>query len=322
MKFEFLTKMLVATSMLTATTAMSFSQELSLKGKTIGVTVVGTSHHWDLQAYQGQLDELKRLGAEVIALDAGRNDQTQVNQIQTLIAQKPDAIIQQLGNIKVLDPWLKKIRDADIPLFTVDTITPHSVNNTTSNNYGIGSDLALQMVDDMGGKGKVLVFNGFYSVPVCKIRYDQLKYVMSNFSGIELIEPELKDVAPNTVQQAFADVTDMLTKFDKDSGLKAVWSCWDRPSVGATQAIEKAGRMEVRTYGIDGSPDYVEMVADPKSPAGAVAAQQPYEIGKGAAQNVAKFLNGQEVAPITFVSSVMITKANAAELAKDFLPKK
>ena len=126
MKFEFLTKMLVATSMLTATTAMSFSQELSLKGKTIGVTVVGTSHHWDLQAYQGQLDELKRLGAEVIALDAGRNDQTQVNQIQTLIAQKPDAIIQQLGNIKVLDPWLKKIRDADIPLFTV-SITDSSI---------------------------------------------------------------------------------------------------------------------------------------------------------------------------------------------------
>ncbi len=322
MRLKFLTKMLVATSVLMATTALSYAQELSLKGKTVGVTVVGTSHHWDLQAYKGQLDELKRLGAEVIALDAGRNDQTQVNQIQTLIAQKPDAIIQQLGNIKVLDPWLKKIRDAGIPLFTVDTITPHSVNNTTSNNYGIGSDLALQMVDDMGGKGKVLVFNGFYSVPVCKIRYDQLKYVMSNFSGIELIEPELKDVAPNTVQQAFADVTDMLTKFGKDSGLKAVWSCWDRPSVGATQAIEKAGRMEVRTYGIDGSPDYVEMVANPNSAAGAVAAQQPYEIGKGAAQNVAKFLNGQQVAPITFVSSLMITKANAAEVAKDFLPKK
>lgn len=321
MKFRCLTQVLVAASSLMVVTTASLAQELSLEGKTIGVTVVGTSHHWDLQAYQGQIDELERMGAEVIALDAGRNDQTQINQIQTLIAQQPDAIIQQLGNIKVLDPWLKKIRDAGIPLFTVDTITPHSINNTTSNNYGIGSDLALQIVDDMGGKGKVLVFNGFYSVPVCKIRYDQLVYVMSNFSGIELIEPELKDVAPNTVQQAFADVTDMLTKFDKDSGLKAVWSCWDRPSVGATQAIEKAGRLEVKTYGIDGSPDYVEMVADPDSPAAAVAAQQPYEIGKGAALNVAKYLNGQEVAPITFVSSVLINKTNAAELAKDFMPK-
>ncbi|MFK7856378.1 MAG: sugar ABC transporter substrate-binding protein [Granulosicoccus sp.] len=321
MKLKYLTNFLTAISILIFTASISIAEELSLEGKTVGVTVVGTSHHWDLQAFQGQLDELERLGAEVIPLDAGRNDQTQVNQIQTLIAQKPDAIIQQLGNIKVLDPWLKRIRDAGIPLFTVDTITPHSINNTTSNNYGIGSDLALKIVDDMGGEGKVLVFNGFYSVPVCKIRYDQLKYVMGDFSGIELIEQELKDVAPNTVQQAFADVTDMLTKFDKDSGLKAIWACWDRPSVGATQAIEKAGRTEVKTYGIDGSPDYVEMVADPNSPAGAVAAQQPYEIGKGAAQNVAKYLNGQSVPPITFVSSVLIDKDNAAELAQDFLPK-
>lgn len=322
MKMRNLTKILAVSVAGAIAASAAVAEELSLKGKTIGVTVVGTSHHWDLQAYKGQVEELERLGAEVIALDAERNDQTQVNQIQTLIAQQPDAIIQQLGNIKVLDPWLKRIRDAGIPLFTVDTITEHSVNNTTSNNYGIGSDLALQIAEDMGGQGKVLVFNGFYSVPVCKIRYDQLKYVMGNFAGIEMIEPELKDVAPNTVQQAFADVTDMLTKFDKDSGLKAVWACWDRPSVGATQAIEKAGRTEVKVYGIDGSPDFVEMILDPKSPAMAVAAQQPYKIGQGAAQNVARYLNGQDVAPVTFVPAMMITKANAAETAADFLPKK
>ncbi len=297
------------------------AQELSLEGKTVGVTVVGTSHHWDLQAFKGQTEELERLGATVIALDAERNDQTQINQIQTLIAQRPDAIIQQLGNIQVLDPWLKQIKDAGIPLFTVDTITEHSVNNTTSNNYGIGSDLALQIASDMGGEGKVLVFNGFYSVPVCKIRYDQLKYVMGDFAGIEMIEPELKDVAPNTVQQAFADVTDMLTKFGPDSGLKAVWACWDRPSVGAVQAIEDAGRSEVKVYGIDGSPDFVEMIMDPDSPAQAVAAQQPYEIGKGAAQNVARYLAGQEVVPVTFVPAFIINKDNAAEIGPQFLPK-
>ncbi len=322
MKVAKIKKLLAITALVAAATGVASAEELSLKGKTVGVTVIGTDHHWDLRAYQGQIEELERLGAEVIALDAGRNDQTQINQIQTLIAQKPDAIIEQLGNIKVLDPWLKKIRDAGIPLFTVDTISPHSINNTTSNNYGIGSDLALQMVSDMEGKGKVVVFNGFYSVPVCKIRYDQLKYVMQDFPEIELLEPEIKDVIPNTVQQAYSDVTDMLTKHDKDSGLKAVWACWDVPMVGATQAIEAAERPEVKTYGVDGSPDFVEMVANPDSSAAAVAAQQPYEIGKGAARNVAKFLNGQAVPPVTFVPSVMITKANAAELAGDFLPEK
>ena len=321
MKLNSLTKAMASAVALAVAAFGAQAQDLSLEGKTIGVTVLGTSHHWDLQAYKGQIDALEAMGAEVIALDAERNDQTQVNQIQTLIAQQPDAIIQQLGNIQVLDPWLKRIKDAGIPLFTVDTITEHSVNNTTSNNYGIGSDLALQIAGDMGGEGKVLVFNGFYSIPVCKIRYDQLKYVMGDFAGIELIEPELKDVAPNTVQQAFADVTDMLTKFGPDSGLKAVWSCWDRPSVGAVQAIEAAGRNEVKVYGIDGSPDFVEMIMDPDSPAMAVAAQQPYEIGKGAAMNVAAYFAGNDVAPVTFVPAMIINKGNVAEIGTAFLPK-
>ncbi len=320
MKMTKMMTVLTAVSVIALSVSASIAEEMSLKGKIIGVTVIGTDHHWDLRAFQGQVEELERLGAEVIALDAGRNDQTQVNQIQTLIAQNPDAIIEQLGNIEVLTPWLEKIREADIPLFTVDTLSEHSLNNTTSNNYGIGSDLALQMADDMGGKGKVLVFNGFYSVPVCKIRYDQMKYVLGNFPGIELIEPELRDVVPNTVQQAFSDTTDMLAKFGPDSGLKAVWACWDVPMTGATQAIEAAGRTDVFTYGVDGSPDYVEMVANPDSQAGAVAAQQPYEIGKGAAQNVARFLNGQDVPPVSFVPAVLITKANATDVAADFLP--
>lgn len=303
------------------TVSAAQAQDKPLEGKTVGVTVIGTDHHWDLMAYRGQIDELEALGAEVIALDAGRVDQTQISQIQTLISQQPDAIIEQLGNIDVLDPWLKRIRDAGIPLFTVDTATPHAINNTTSNNYNIGAELALQMVNDMGGEGKVVVFNGFYSVPVCKIRYDQLKYVLEAFPAVEVVEPELRDVIPNTVQSAYSDVTDMLAKHGADSGLKAVWACWDVPMVGATQAIDAAGRTEVKTYGVDGSPEYVEMVANPDSPAAAVAAQQPYEIGKTAARNVAAYLSGEKVDPFTFVPAMLITKANASETAGPFLPK-
>ena len=34
----------------------------SLKGKRIGITAAGTDHYWDLKAYQGAVDEVKRLG--------------------------------------------------------------------------------------------------------------------------------------------------------------------------------------------------------------------------------------------------------------------
>ncbi|ASV88629.1 ABC sugar (Ribose) transporter, periplasmic substrate-binding subunit (plasmid) [Ochrobactrum quorumnocens] len=296
--------------------------KLSLSGKRIGISAVGTDHHWDLMAYQGIIDEVKALGGEPIALDAKRNDQTHVAQLQTLIGQKPDAIIEMLGNLDVLNPWLKRIRDADIPLFTVDTATPHSINNSTSNNYALASEVALQMVADMGGKGNVLVFNGFYGVPVCKIRYDQLKYVLQSYPDVKLIEPELRDVIPNTVQSAYSNVTDMLTKYPNDGDISAVWACWDIPQIGATQAIEAAGRKGIKTYAIDGSPEVVEMVANPESAAGAVGAQQPYEIGRSAARNAARYLAGEHVAPFTFVPAVLVTKENAKETAAPFLAKK
>lgn len=318
----------VVTAILAGGYSSAFAQDagkeekLSLQGKRVGISAVGTDHHWDLMAYQGIIDEVKALGGEPIALDAKRNDQTQVSQLQTLIAQKPDAIIEMLGNLDVLNPWLKRIRDADIPLFTVDTATPHSINNSTSNNYALASEIALQMVADIGGKGNVLVFNGFYGVPVCKIRYDQLKYVLQSYPDVKIIEPELRDVIPNTVQSAYSNVTDMLTKYPNDGDISAVWACWDIPQIGATQAIEAAGRKGIKTYAIDGSPEVVEMVANAESAAGAVGAQQPYEIGKSAARNAARYLAGQSVAPFTFVPAVLVTKDNAKDTAGPFLPKK
>lgn len=299
--------------------ATSAHAETSLKGKRIGVSITGTDHYWDLMAFQGVQDEIKRLGGTAIALDAGRKDQTQIAQLQTLIAQKPDAIVEILGNIGVLNPWLAKIRAAKIPLFTIDTATPYAINTTTSNNYNLGADIALQMVADMGGKGNVLVFNGFYSVPVCKIRYDQMKYVLASFPEVKIIEPELRDVIPNTVQSAYSNVTDMLAKYPQKGSISAIWSCWDVPQIGATQAVQAAKRNEVRTYAIDGSPEVIKMVADPNSPAGAVGAQRPYEIGKTAAQNVAQYLSGQQVPPFTFVPAVLVNKKNADVTSKPLL---
>jgi ribose transport system substrate-binding protein len=119
------------------------------------------------------------------------------------------------------------------------------------------------------------------------------------------------------VQNAYSQVTDMLSKYPNKGDIAAVWSAWDVPQVGATQAIVAAKRPEVRTYGVDGSPDVVKMVKDPASPASAVAAQQPYLIGKTAVDNAARYLAGNhDLPPYTFVPSVLVTKENAAEAEK------
>ncbi len=289
----------------------------SLAGKRIGITTVGTSHYWDLKAYQAQVAEVKRLGGTPIALDAGRDDKRQIAQIQTLIAQRPDAIIEELGNSSVLEPWLRRIRRAGIPLFTVDTVSSSSINDSTSDNHRIGHELAEQLVSDLHGHGRIIVFNGFYSVPVCAIRYDELRAVLKQHPDITVIQPELREVIPNTVQNAYSQISEILSKYPQNGSIAAIWSAWDIPQIGATQALEAAHRTEVKTYGVDGSPEAVQMLENPNSPAAAIVAQQPSLIGKAAVDNAARYLAGDHtLARTTLIASRLVTKANAAEVRR------
>ncbi|WP_082508635.1 sugar ABC transporter substrate-binding protein [Burkholderia sp. Leaf177] len=288
----------------------------TLKGKRIGISVAGTEHYWDLKAYQGQIDEVKRLGGTPIPMDAGRDDSKQIAQLQALIEQKPDAIIEQLGSAALLEPYLKKIREAGIPLFTVDTASPSSINVTTSDNFYIGEQLALKLVNDLRGEGKILVFNGFYNTPVDAIRYEMLRAVLKWYPKITIIQPELHEVIPDTVENAREQIARLLDAYPKGT-VQAIWAAWDGPQVGATQAVDAAQRGEIRTYGVDGSPEAVMLVKDEQSSAAAVVAQQPYLIGKTAVDSVARYLAGDRtIPPATYVPSILVSKENAAQAQK------
>lgn len=240
--------------------------------------------------------------------DAGLNHQTLIIYLRTLIKMRPDAIIQQLGNLDVIEPWLARVRAAGIPLFTVDTPSRHSLSTVGSDNHAIGAHLAHRMAEDMRGVGYVLVFNGFPGVPVCGIRHRQLMNVVRSFPEIRLVRPELRDVMPDTIARAYMDTTEALAKYGPESGLKAIWACWDRPMIGAARAVDRAGRAGIRVYGIDGSPEFVAMVTDPGSSAQAVMVQRPYEIGGRVVEIAARYLAGEQVPLRVFVSAFIRAK--------------
>lgn len=307
-------KILFSTALLFGANTYASDDVPSLAGKRIAISMTGTSHYFDVKAFQAQVDEVKRLGGTPITLDAGRNDKNLVTQLQTVVTQKPDAVIQTLGTLSVIDPWLKRIKAAGIPLFTIDAPSQYSINNTTSDNYAAGRLLAEQLVKDTGGKGNILVFNGFYGVPVCRIRYDELIKALADHPDLKVIQPELRDVIPNTVQDARSQVAALLNKYPKGE-IAAIWSAWDIPQLGASQALIDAGRTEIKTYGVDGTPEVLDLIQRDDSPIGAVVAQQPVLIGKTAVQNVARYLAGQKDLPKeTHVSTLLTTANNLDEM--------
>lgn len=301
---------------LLATTALAAADEVpSLAGKRIAISMTGTSHYFDLKAFQAQVEEVKRLGGTPITLDAGRNDKNLVTQLQTLVTQKPDAVIQTLGTLSVIDPWLRRIQAAGIPLFTIDAPSQYSLNNTTSDNAAAGRELAEQLAKDTGAKGDILVFNGFQGVPVCAIRYAELRKVLDAHPGLKIIQPELRDVIPNTVQDARGQIAALLNKYPKGQ-IAAIWSAWDIPQLGASQALIEAGRTEIKTYGVDGTPEVLELLKRSDSPVGAVVAQQPALMGRTAVQNVARYLAGARDLPKeTHVATLLTTPGNLSQVA-------
>ncbi|ANI34908.1 MULTISPECIES: sugar ABC transporter substrate-binding protein [Pseudomonas] len=288
----------------------------SLKGKRIAISTVGTSIYFDSRAFKAQVEEVQRLGGTPITLDAGRNDKAMVTQLQNLVTQKPDAVIHTLGTLSIIEPWFKRISAAGIPLFTIEVPSQYAVNTISADNWSTGLLLAKQLVADLRGKGRVLLFNGFYGVPSCGIRYDQLKLVSKFYPQIEFIQPELRDVIPNTVQDARSQVAALLNKYPKGE-LDAIWAAWDLPQLGASQALIEAGRNEVRTYGVDGTPEVLELLRQPGSPVAAVVAQQPALIGRTAVHNVARYLAGEhDLPPETFVETLLTTAGNVDDVKR------
>jgi ribose transport system substrate-binding protein len=289
---------------------------LSLAGKVIGVEAIGTDHYWDRMAFQGMQEQLKKMGATVIAVDAGRDDQKQVSDLENLLVQKPDAIVNILGTQTVLEPVFAKIKAAGIPLFGVDMASENMINNTTSDNVKLGTELAERMVADMGGKGQIAAFNGFYGINVCALRYDAMKAVLAKNPAVTIIQPELQDVIPNTQEGARKDVQDLLQKYPVGQ-IGAVWGCWDIPGIGANQAIVEAGRQaQVKYYGVDGDPTVLEIMAQPGQALGGDAAQQPKLIGQISAVNIARVLSGATVAKTTLVPAYLATPENVVEVRK------
>jgi len=212
---------------------------LSLAGKRIGIAVVGVQHFWDREAFNGAVSTVEKLGGEVMAVDGGRDNQVHAENHDILLAAKVDAVITILGDGAV-EPKLQALQEAGIPVFTVDHPSPFAVNNTTSDNYYMGSTIGRYMADAIGGEGKVAVFNAFEgALRICGIRVGLWKYVLADYPGIEIIQPELAEEFANAPEDARKQTLDLLSQYPEGT-LDAIHvGCWDQPAIGIVQALEE-----------------------------------------------------------------------------------
>jgi ribose transport system substrate-binding protein len=274
---------------------------LSLDGMTIGVAVVGTQHFWDREAFKGAVSTVESLGGTVMPVDGGRDNQVHADNHDILLNSEVDAVISILGDGAV-EPKFEALQAAGIPVFTVDHPSPFAVNNTTSDNYYMGTTIGRYMADAVGGEGRVAVFNAFEgSLRICGIRAGLWKYVLQDYPGIEIIQPELAEEFANAPENARIQTLDLLSQYPEGTIDAIHVGCWDQPAIGIVQALEEVGRTDVVVTALDGDPETLEIMAEENSPFVANVAQQPNLIGSTAAVNVARHFAGETLLPQTYV---------------------
>jgi len=276
----------------------------------IGVSVIGTEHNWDINAYNGVIARLKAWGVDVIAFDGERKPEKQLADVKTLIARKVDVIAVILGQTQSLSPALKEARASGIPVITADFQDPSSLCNVATNNYAAMAELVLKMVGDLNGEGEVGVFFRPGS-PIGELRKGVFDLVLKSYPKVKVQALEAY-VVPGTVPDAYNKTKDMMRA---NPGIKAFWTIFDMPVIGSAQALADMGLAgKVAAYGFDGDPTAMAMIADQKSAFEATVAQQPYLIGQTLADTAVEVVLGKKVPVMKFVPHVLVTRENVNEV--------
>lgn len=129
----------------------------------IGVSFQGLSDEYIVRlsdAFQARADEL---GVQLQVADGQMDAETQVGQVENFIAQKVDAIVLNPISMDGCAPAVEAANEAGIPIITLISITS---NQDMASAY-VGSDAVesgliegQMMVEDLGGKGNIVVMFG------------------------------------------------------------------------------------------------------------------------------------------------------------------
>lgn len=299
-------------TLLVIAVVLMLSAVLFANAPLIGISVIGTEHDWDIQAYNGAIAKAKELGAEVIAFDGERRPEKMLNDVKTLISRDVDVLIVILGYRDVIEPELKIAREKGIKVVTADFQSVYSQCNVSTNNMTAMIELVLRMVADLKGEGEVGIFFRPGS-PISELRKKCFDLVLSEYPNIKVVAEEAY-VVPGTVPDAYNKTKDMLRA---NPEIDAFWSLFDQPMIGAAQAIDDMGsQYHAKCYGFDGDPTALKMIADPNSSFVATVAQQPYRIGETCAEVAMDLLAGKEIPVLRFVDHILVTTENVKDLLK------
>lgn len=249
-------------------------------------------------------------GWNVTVTDTNADFNALVNQIDNAVTQGVDAIVLGMGDPAQMTKGLESAAAAGIPVFGLDAgVADNVVLNITSDNAQLGQITAHQLAEAIGGKGNVVMFT-HDPHPGVRARAEAAAAEFANYPDITVIEKKHIEV-PGPVDFARTLTQDLLTANPDAGSIAGIWAGWDEPALGAVQAIEAAGRAEIKVVGIDGT-DFAKAEIVKGGPFNATVAQDFDGMASQLTTIVEAYLNGTKPeSNLVTIPGILVTAENA-----------
>lgn len=268
---------------------------------------------WATAQIAGLKEQFGKMGINVIATtDANFKPETQVSNIETVMAQNPDIIVSLPTDPSATADAFRRAAAQGVKLVFMDNVPQDFeagtdyVSVVSADNYGNGVVSAHLMAQQLGEQGKIGIVHHAADFFVTQQRYDAFKTtIQDNYPNIQIVE-EQGVGGPDFAGESDRVASAMLTKH---ADLNGIWAVWDVPAEGVMSAVRTAGRDDVVVTTIDLGRTVAIDLAQGGIIKG-IGAQRPFDQGVTEAMLAGYALLGREAPPYVALNALPVTQQN------------
>ena len=287
------------------------SQDGTGKKLVIGATMLSMQNEFIVNVHDEMAKKAEADGVELIIVDAERSALKQVEQVESFIAQKVDAIIMNPCEVEASSPAVTKALAANIPIINVNSETSAKPSAFIGSDDVESARIAMKFIaDKLGGKGNVVMMHGYMGQAAQIKREQGAREVLKQYPGLKLL-------AHQTGEWDRAKSMSLMENWIQSFGsqINAVFAQNDEMGMGAVKALTDAGlKDKVIVVSIDAIPDALQAVK--KGTLDATVFQNAEQQGAKAIETAVKLAKRQPYEKETLIPFQLVTKQNVGQFLK------
>jgi inositol transport system substrate-binding protein len=283
----------------------------SRKTITIGVSLMNLSSEFIVMINAAIEKKSHELGINLLVNDAQRSPERQVQQVESFIAQKVDAIILNPCEVEASSPAVTKALAAGIPIINVNSETKVAPTAFIGSRDEESARIAMQYIADrLNGRANVVMMHGFLGQAAQIKREAGAKEILAKQPGLQML-------ADQTAEWDRAKALTLMENWIQSLGPKvnAVFAQNDEMGLGALLALENARMKDkVIIVSVDGIVDALEAVKNGRLDA--TVFQDATGQGGTAVETAIRIVRKQPYDRETFIPFKLVTKENVSQFLK------